>query len=637
MPSENDHHSSSGASARSAAQTDSGSSPTTEDELHKRQRELGETQRLGRVGTWEWDPENDEVTWSEELYHILGLEPQRAAPSFKEHAALYSRESYRELQKAVATALETGQPYELDLEVLSATAPSRWIRGRGEAIRNENGRVIRLRGTAQDITEKKRTQEALHDSEERFRLAAQSGHMFAYEWDVRSDDVVRSEQAIEILRIPAAVQSRGVDSLARVHAEDREKAKAAVAALTPDNSTYRVTIREVRGDGETIWLERTGRGFFDEAGNLVKVIGMAVDVTERKRAEDLVREGERKFRKVFRDAAVGMVIVSLDGSFLEANDAFCQCLGYTEAEIRHKSVESLTHPEDWLVLKRKLRGLVQKGVAFRQLRTRCIRKDGGVVDTESSATLICDANGHPQCVVGEVLDISERHKAEETLSHLNRRLIEAQEQERIRIARELHDDITQRMALVTVELEEIARNLDPSSRKARAKVRKLRRECEEITSDVQLISHRLHSSKLEHLGLAEAAKCVCEEFSRQHNCQVIFSQQKMPSQLSYEVSLSLFRVLQEAVHNAIKHSGAEKINVQIHGTPSEVVLTVSDSGCGFDPDSPKSQAGIGILSMRERLALVRGTLNVSSAPRRGTMVQARVPFREKAKAAGVGS
>src|SRR5262249_60600409 len=235
MPSENDHHSSSGASARSAAQTDLGSSPTTEDELHKRQRELGETQRLCRRGKREREAKKEEGTRAEEVYHILGLEPQKAAPSFKEHAALYSSESYRELQKAVATALDTGQPYELDLEVLSATAPSRWIRGRGEAIRNENGRVIRLRGTAQDITEKKRTQEALRDSEERFRLAAQSGHMFAYEWDVRSDDVVRSEQAIEILRIPAAVQSRGVDSLARVHAEDREKAKTAVGGVAPGN------------------------------------------------------------------------------------------------------------------------------------------------------------------------------------------------------------------------------------------------------------------------------------------------------------------------------------------------------------------------------------------------------------------
>lgn len=632
MPSENHRHSSSERAARFAAQISS-----TSAELHKRERELGETQRLGRVGTWEWDPETDQVTWSEELYHILGLEPQNPAPSFKEHAAVYSPESYRELQKAVATALETGQPYELDLEVRSGTAPSRWIRGRGEAIRDENGRVVRLRGTAQDITEKRRAQEALRDSEERFRLAAQSGRMFAYEWDVRSDRVVRSEQANEILKIPSAVQRDDRDSVDRVHPGDREKVRAAVAALTPGNSTYRITIREIRGDGETVWLERTGRGFFDQAGNLIKIIGMAVDVTDRKRAEDIVREGERKFRKVFRDAAVGMVIVSLDGSFLEANDAFCESLGYTEQEIQHKSVESLTHPEDWPVLKKKLRGLAQKGVAFRRLRTRCIRKDGGVVDTESSATLICDASGLPQCVVGQVLDISERNKAQETLSKMNRRLIEAQEQERVRIARELHDDITQRMALITVELDEIVRNLDPSSRKIRAKIRKLRRESEEITSDVQLISHRLHSSKLEHLGLAEAAKSVCEEFSRQHNRQIVFSQQKMPSQLSYEVSLSLFRVLQEAVHNAIKHSGTKTINVQLYGTPGEIVLKVSDSGCGFDPQSSNHQTGIGLLSMRERLGLVQGTLDVSSAPRRGTIVLARVPLREKSQAAGAGS
>jgi PAS domain S-box-containing protein len=614
------------------------SAPPTEEALQKKERELGEAQRLARIGTWEWDPESDQVTWSSELFNILGLPPSEA-PSFKQHAELFAPESYQRLEKAVLVALETGHPYELDLEVRSPAAPSRWIRGRGEAVRDKDGRIVRLQGTAQDITEKKRAEEALRESEERFRFATQAGHMFAYEWDVQSDQIVRSEQAVEILRNPNAVHTTGRASIARIHPDDQNKAIAAVRRLTPENPDYRMTIREIREDGEVVWLERTGHGFFDEAGNLVKLIGMAVDVTDRKRAEDVVRESEEKFRRVFRDAGIGMVVVSLDGHFLAANDAICECLGYSEPELQRKTMESLTVREDWPVLKKKMRGLVQKGVGFRRFQKRCIRKDGQLVHAEISANLIYDANGHPQCIVGEMLDISERKKAEQTLSTINGRLIEAQEQERIRIARELHDDITQRMALLAVELDELGRTSRSSSGKMLGKVRKLRREAEEIASDVQLISHRLHSSKLEHLGIVAAANSVCEEISRQQRVQVSFVHDKLPARIPHEISLSLFRVLQEAVHNAVKHSGAKHIEVRLAGGLGELELTVADSGCGFDPESASAQGGIGLLSMRERLNLVGGTLVVTSLPGVGTKVYARVALPEKtrkAKAAAAG-
>jgi PAS domain S-box-containing protein len=455
--------------------------------------------------------------------------------------------------------------------------------------------------------------------------------MFACEWNVQSDLIVRSDQAIEILKDPNALRTTGRSRMNPIHPEDVDKARAAVAGLTQENPSYRMEIRELRGDGETNWLQSTGSGFFDDHGNLIKVVGMAVDVTDRKRDEDIVRECEERSRRVFRGAGVGIVILSTEGHFMAANDSFCECVGYSEEELRKKTVESLTHGEDWPIVKEELQKLVQKGMPVRRIGTRWIRKDGTLVHTEISATLIYDANGCPQCIVGEVLDVTERKKTEESLSILNRRLIEAQEQERFRIARELHDDITQRMALVTVELEEMVRRAPTSSPQFRRGMQKIRNELREIASDVQLISHRLHSSKLEHLGIVAAAKSICEETARQQRVQVIFSHDKMPSKIPFEISLSLFRVLQESLHNAVKHSGTEKIKVKLYSGKGEIGLTVADAGCGFDPRSPSSQRGIGLLGMRERLSLVQGRLEISSTPGRGTVVRARVALPEKVK------
>ena len=212
------------------------------------------------------------------------------------------------------------------------------------------------------------------------------------------------------------------------------------------------------------------------------------------------------------------------------------------------------------------------------------------------------------------------------MASVSRRLIEAHELERTWIARELHDDINQQIALLTVELERWGQQLPKSASDLHTHIHHATKRLADIGKDIQALSHRLHSSKLEYLGIVKAANSFCRELSEQHKVHVEFSHSDIPHTIPKEIALCLFRVLQEALQNAVKHSGATQFHVELRGTSGEIVLTVSDPGVGFDGHSALEHQGLGLVSMRERLQLVNGELLIQSEHGQGTVIQARVPL-----------
>jgi len=224
-----------------------------------------------------------------------------------------------------------------------------------------------------------------------------------------------------------------------------------------------------------------------------------------------------------------------------------------------------------------------------------------------------------------IRDITERRRAEEALASVSRRLIRAQEEERTWIARELHDDFNQRIALLAMNLETLKQDLPTSNGKVTRRIEEARKQTSELASDIEALSHRLHSSKLELQGLIGAARGLCRELSDRHNIEITLYSHDIPKELPKEVALCLFRVLQEALRNAMKHSGVQRFEVSLKGALNEIQLTVHDAGTGFDPEA-MSGHGLGLTSMRERLKLVNGQLSIDSQSPRGTTIRARVPL-----------
>jgi PAS domain S-box-containing protein len=359
----------------------------------------------------------------------------------------------------------------------------------------------------------------------------------------------------------------------------------------------------------------------DSSGTQLGFCAIARDITEHKRAEKSLRESEEKFRRVFQDAATGMVMLSPEGRFLAINRAYCEFLGYSEKELIGRDIVSVTHPEDHALCTRLMEQALAAASGSQRYEKRYLHKNGQLLWGESGTTLICDSTGKPEYFVSQIVDITERKRAEVALAGMTRKLVEAQEQERARIARELHDDINQRLAILAIELEQLQG--DPSDVKSR--LQELGQQTIEISSDVQALSHDLHSSQLEYLGVVRGMKSWCREFGERQGIE-IDCRHDVRSNVPVEVGLPLFRVLQEALHNAAKHSGVKRIEVRLHEQSDEIHLIVRDSGTGFDIGEVKQGNGLGLTSMRERVRLVNGTIAIDSKPMRGTSIHVRVPL-----------
>jgi signal transduction histidine kinase len=217
-----------------------------------------------------------------------------------------------------------------------------------------------------------------------------------------------------------------------------------------------------------------------------------------------------------------------------------------------------------------------------------------------------------------------RRTAEEETRALAHRLLTAQEDERRRLARELHDDLSQRLARLSIDAARVERSIADSSAKEHA--RTMRADLARLGDDVHALAYQLHPSVLDDLGLNEALRVECEQFSRRESIQAQLTTFEAPSEVPSDVSVCLFRIAQEALRNATRHSRASRVNVAVTTTNGSVRMTVSDDGVGFVPAQRRARS-LGLASMRERARLLRGTIEIESAPGRGTSVNVSLPLK----------
>jgi signal transduction histidine kinase len=221
-------------------------------------------------------------------------------------------------------------------------------------------------------------------------------------------------------------------------------------------------------------------------------------------------------------------------------------------------------------------------------------------------------------------EIAERRRAEQSLEDLAGRLIYAQEKERSRIGRELHDHISQRLGLLTIQIDQLRAEPEIAPSTARG-LDALHEGAVEISADVHGLSRRLHSSTLDYLGLLPAMQRLVADFSAHHGISVELTHASIPSPLPSEVALCLFRVAEESLANVARHSRARSARVQLYGAPDGVHLAIEDEGDGFDVTNRDRGSGLGFVSMQERLRMLRGTVRVESMPSRGTSISAWIP------------
>lgn len=534
--------------------------------------------------------------------------------------------------------------YSLEKRYVRKDGTQLWGRLNVSLLKNGDGGSSLIFAFVEDITERRRTEEALREREQQLDLAVQAGKMYAFDWDTQTDVIVRSGECAHIVNwTDDPKHDTGRNFCARVHPDDRKLYAAAEAGLTPGNPDYQICFRVLRPDGTVVWLEDTGRASFDSQGRMLKVLGMVADITERKRAEEAIKRSESKYRLFVSQISEGIFCQELERpipvglpedeqvqrilheSYLaECNDALARMYGMSPADFVGKRLTETLDAEN------------PRNI---DLTRAYIRGGYRVMDRESREV---DPQGNPKVFLNSMIgivendmlrrtwgiqrDITERKRAEEALSSMTQRLIEAQEQERARISRDLHDDVGQRLALLANHLEQLRQDSPDLSTEVRNRLGEIYEQSCEIATGVQALSHELHSAKLVYLGIASAMRSFCQEFAKQQKLEIDFNTLDLPDSVSPDISLCLFRVLQEALRNSAKHSGARQLEVRLWGTSDEVHLAVSDSGIGFDSEAAKESRGLGLVSMEERLKLLHGAFSVESQPNRGTTIHACVPI-----------
>jgi PAS domain S-box-containing protein len=339
---------------------------------------------------------------------------------------------------------------------------------------------------------------------------------------------------------------------------------------------------------------------------------------EKRTADVQARE---ELLKIFvKNVPAGVAMLDREMRYIQVSDRWCADYGVDASQVLGRSHYEVfpDMPDQW------------KEIHRRALDGETLRADEDRWDRKSGITWVrwevrpwLNANAEPGGILIFAEDITRRKQADEALSGMSRKLIESQEQERSRIGRELHDDINQRLSLLALELDRL--NQMGSTDGFHDMLEDSKRRVMEIATGVQALSHQLHSSKLEYLGLGAAAKSFCRELSELHHVRIDLRQNGVPRNLPKEVALCLFRVLQEALQNAVKYSGTDHCEVDLCGTAGGIKLRVRDFGRGFRVDEALVAKGLGLVSMRERVNVAKGEIVINSKPMSGTEITVNVP------------
>jgi PAS domain S-box-containing protein len=590
-----------------------------EESLHRKETELAEAQRLAAIGSWQWDPVTKDVTWSDELYRIAGLDHDSTAIAGENHQKLYPPAHWDRIAQAADEAVRSGTPYELDVEMLTPDGSRKWITARGAPRHDEQGRIVGLHGTVQDITERKQRERSLDlfrtlldESNDALEIVDPQTFRFLDVNEKSCRDLGYTRE--ELLSLTVHDVAPNASDVKRAEVE-RLCDQAGFALF---ESVHR------RKDGSMFPVEINIKRVRLE--DRIYYVNVVRDISERRQAQQALRESEERLRlaaeagKMFAytwDAGTDVITRSGESSRILGISAGTpltgqQALASVHSDDRARvlaAVNALTPDHPQLL------------VSY-----RIIRPDGSVIWVERCSRAYFDERGAPVRIIGMVADATERKLAEEALSSVSRRLIEAQEAERARIARDLHDDIGQRLALLSLRLERLRSVPWDSPAAIRSGIDALLNQTAEIAVDVGALSHDLHSSRLQLLGVVAAIEGFCTETTGQRKVTIDFTHEGVPDDVSPDVGLCLFRVLQEALRNAERHSQVRSFTVHLRATPDAIGLTVRDAGCGFDVQAVSQRGGLGLTSMRERLKVVGGDLMIDSQPARGTTIVARVPF-----------
>lgn len=531
-----------------------------------------------------------------------------------------------------------------------------------KCVRRDDGSVDYFVALVEDVTARKQLENERH----KFVSLAENSSEFVGICDMDFVPVYVNEAGARMVGLESQEQATQVLVRDFFFEEDRELVFGEFfkRVLRDGAGELEVRMRHFK-TGEPLWMIYTVFIITNTSGETIGLGTVSRNMTERKHLEDILRESEENYRVIVNQAVAGIFKLDLDRNVTFSNQRFCEMLDYSREELLEMSIEKIVYAEDlprdnWLFERLK-----NQGLSF-EIEKRLVRKDGSLVWVNNHVSPVFDRAGNPESVIVVSVDITERRQAEEALRQVNdelehrvikrtrqlsdlnedlkkeieererveadrerllRRSVSAQEDERQRIAREMHDQLGQNLSALALKLSALKNDYDtqPELREHFASLKKI---VKQLDADVSFLVRDLRPTALDDFGLVVALSNYVRNWSKQFGVRAELHTSGMEKdRLTSEMETVLYRITQEALTNVAKHANAENVAILLERRSDHVSLIVEDDGGGFDVEQAfgASEKGFGLISMRERAALVAGTLAVESNPGAGATVVVRIP------------
>jgi PAS domain S-box-containing protein len=513
------------------------------------------------------------------------------------------------------------------LRIIHKNGSTRWFEHSGILI-TWNGRPATL-SFLNEITERKRAEEALKESEEKYR------ELFENESDAVMIFDAETFVFEDANKATFDLYGYSPEEFLKLNVEDisaeKEKTRVAVQKVLNDEpESKRVALRYFRKKDGTVFPGEISAGTFI-AGGRKKIIGSVRDITERKRIEEALRQNEKRFQKIVESAPFGYYRLGKDGRYQYVNPEWESMHGSSGGEIIGKSVE-VTEADDnkARVLEYFYRALDGQTI---KAEFKHILKDGSYGYHELTIQPVYQ-NKEIVAVEGFISDLTERKRNEDLVRNLSHLLMQAQERERQMISYELHDRIAQNLSTLKIECTMLSETQPAIIHVLEDKIVRMSKLIELTITSVRDLAYNLRPPGLNDMSIVKAVEIYCEEFSESSGLDIDFQSTGMHAlKFNYDMKLHLYRLVQEGLHNIRKHAEAGRAAIRMIGASPNIILRIEDNGKGFDikerERSLDNRKRMGLRSMRERVNLLGGQMTIRSRPMTGTKIFIKFPFKEK--------
>ncbi len=626
-------------------------------------------QQVARVGSFEWNIQQRVSEWSPELEMLHGLPPGGFDGTYEAWAAMVHPEDLPKAERTHDEALETGL-LEGEWRVVWPDGNIRWVAARGQVFKDGMGRPLRMVGVNLDITPSKKAEEALRQQRERYEFVAEGSDVGFWFCDVPLKDIIWDKRVKNHFWLPPDDRVLTFDEFyAMLHPDDREPTRRAVENSLNNKELYDVEYRTMSPDGRYKWIRAVGRTFYDESGTPIRFDGITQDVTERKQAQESLRQQQERAEFVADASDVGFWFCDLPFDKLiwdkRVKDHFWLP---PDADVTIHTFYERLHPEDREPTRRAIEGSIAGNTKY-DIEYRTVALDGRQNWIRAIGRTFYDGTGQPTRFDGITMNVTDRKKSDlalsasetryrelaenldrqvqartvelqarnreilrtyESLRTLSTRMMSVQDEERRRIARDLHDSAGQLLVVIDMQLNSLAQDLRQMAPQLNERLEETEGVVKQLQTEIRTTSYLLHPPLLDEAGLYSALNWYVEGLNKRGNVQIALEIAPDFGRLPRDIELVVFRLVQESLANIYRHSGSKTGSICIARDDGTITVEVQDRGKGVPPgklvEIQSEGSGVGIRGMRERLRQYGGELRIESEREKGTRVWVTIPI-----------